>query len=118
MKYKDNMFVIYQDIQRDGDFVIFTGNYDFNGNPIGPENIVWSRGFDNKQDLAPSRFMVFKLSGGGNGRLETVRVDGTNYFRTWFVGDTLTSKARVQLTDSGILNLYDGPNVIWSSYGT
>ena len=105
-------------IQGDGNFVIFTGNYDFNGNPIGPENIVWSRGFDNKQDLAPSRFMVFKLSGGGNGSLETVRVDGTNYFRTWFVGDKLTSKARVQLTDAGILNLYDGPNVIWSSYGT
>jgi hypothetical protein len=105
-------------MQGDGNFVIFTGNYDFNGNPIGPENIVWSRGFDNKQDLAPARFMVFKLSGGGNGRLETVRVDGTNYFRTWFVGDTLTSKARVQLTDAGILNLYDGPNVIWSSYGT
>jgi hypothetical protein len=105
-------------IQGDGNFVIFTGNYDFNGNPIGPENIVWGRGFDNKQDLAPSRFMVFKLSGGGNGSLETVRVDGTNFFRTWFVGDRLTSKARVQLTDSGILNLYDGPNVIWSSYGT
>ena len=105
-------------IQGDGNFVIFTGNYDFNGNPIGPENIVWSRGFDGKQDLVPSRFMVFKLSGGGNGRLETVRVDGTNYFRTWSVGDSITSKARVQLTDAGILNLYDGPNVIWSSYGT
>jgi hypothetical protein len=105
-------------MQGDGNFVIFTGNYDFNGNPIGPENIVWGRGFDNKQDLAPSRFMVFKLSGGGNGSLETVRVDGTNFFRTWFVGDRLTSKARVQLTDAGILNLYDGPNVIWSSYGT
>lgn len=107
-------------MQGDGNFVIFTGNYDYNGNPIGEESIVWSKGFDGKQD-GPGRFMVFKLSGGGSGKLETLRVDYNSpvvYISTWSVGDRLTSKARVQLTDSGILNLYDGPNVIWSSYGT
>lgn len=107
-------------IQGDGNFKILTGNYDYNGNPMGEESIVWAKGYDGKQD-GPGRFMVFKLSGGGSGKLETLRVDYNSpvvYSTTWFVGGSITSKARVQLTDSGILNLYDGPNVIWSSYGT
>jgi len=104
-------------MQGDGTFKVTTGTYDYNGNPLGPEDVTWAKGNDGKQD-GPGRFMVFKLSGGGNGRLETVRVDNGSYFRTWFVGDSITSKARVQLTDAGILNLYDGPNVIWSSYAT
>jgi hypothetical protein len=104
-------------IQRNGAFKITTGTYNTNGMPLGPETVIWEKGKDGKQDIYPSRFMVFKLGS----ILETVRVDYNNtatpYIRTWSIGDSISPKAKLQLTDSGILNLFDGDRVIWSSYG-
>ena len=105
-------------IQSDGNFVVRTGTYDYNGNSLGSEQFVWARGYDGQQD-GPNRYMILKIMTGPNGRLETVRSDNNNYRQTWSIGDrNISPSARLQLTDSGILNLYDGASVIWSSYGS
>ena len=103
----------------DGNLIVLTGTYDYNGNLLGTDEVVWKRGGDGKTD-GPGRFSILKLTN----KLETVRVDFNKpdgqgrFIPTWQIGDSITSKARLQLTDSGILNLYDGPSVIWSSYGS
>ena len=105
----------------DGRIRINTGTYDINGSALGPESEMWTRGTISGGSVGT--FMVLKINVGSNGLLEIVRVDNNNtsepYRRTWgvFVGN-ISSKARLQLTDSGILNLYDGSNVVWSSYAS
>jgi hypothetical protein len=106
-------------IQENGAFKITTGTYDINGRPLGPETVIWERGKDGQLDIN-GKFVIFKLGGNGNGWLENLRVNYAKapvYVRTWGVGGSISSKAKVQLTDSGILNLYDNNAVIWSSYG-
>lgn len=106
-------------VQENGAFKITTGTYDINGRPLGPEIVVWERGKDGQLDIN-GKLVIFKLGGNGNGLLETLRVNYAKapvFVRTWGFGGSLSSKAKVQLTDSGILNLYDNDAVVWSSYG-
>ena len=105
-------------LQGDGDLVIYSGTYDYDGLPIGSERVVWSRGFDGKKD-GPGVYMILDITVGENGKLATVRADNDTYQERFSTPvQTLSSKARVQLTDAGILNLFDGANIIWSSYGS
>ena len=103
----------------DGNLYVLSGTYDYNGNLLGPDRVVWKRGGDGITD-GIKRFSILKLSD----KLETIRADFSKteaqgiFRQIWSAGVNTTSNARLQLTDSGILNLYDGPNVIWSSYGS
>jgi hypothetical protein len=109
-----------------GDFVISTGKFNERGEPLEPEVKIFTKGWDNSganqtPPLNPNNSRAFvwiysNLQGGG--QLEVGRTANNFWKVNWGSGrQTITSAARVQLNDAGVLNLFDGPNLIWSSYG-
>ena len=110
-------------IQSDGNFVVSTGTYDTRGNVLSPETYLFVKGWDNAgtdRGLNSENSVAFAWvrSSQVDGQFEV----GRSGNGVWFVnygsgGQKISNAARLQLSDAGILNLFDGPNLIWSSYG-
>ena len=111
-------------LQFDGNFVVNTGRYNERGQPLEAESLVFAKGYDNSganNNLNLSNSVAFvwiysNLQGGG--QLEVGRVGTGRWIVNYGSGrQNVSPAARLQLNDAGILNLFDGPNLIWSSYG-
>ena len=113
-------------LQPGGDFVVYTGKYNERGVPLEPkaEIAIFSKGWDNSganNGLNLGNSIAFawiysNLQGGG--QFEVGRAAQGRWIVNYGSGrQTVTPAARLQLSDAGILNLFDGPNLIWSSYG-
>lgn len=111
-------------IQPDGNFVVYTGKYTERGVPLEAEIAVFGKGWDNSganNNLNLSNSVAFvwiysNLQGGG--QLEVGRAGTGRWIVNYGSGrQNVSPAARLQLNDAGILSLFDGPNLIWSSYG-
>jgi hypothetical protein len=107
-----------------GDFVVSVGKFNERGVPLEPETKIFSKGWDNSGvnnnlNLSNSISFVWIYSNlQGGGQLEVGRSGNGRWIVNYGSGrQTVSPAARLQLDDSGILNLYDGLKLIWSSYG-
>lgn len=102
-------------IQQDGNFIIETGQFDSDGQPIEgttPE-IKTAFGWNQKNNSVSAVHLYAPNT--DNGQLEIVRLSPWEV--AWGSGrQKLGNDARLVLDDSGVLTLYAGENPRWSSY--
>jgi hypothetical protein len=102
-------------IQEDGNFAVFTGDYDTNGNLLegSTSTNVWGVGHHH----GPGAAFAWIYADPTQGQLEVGRLQ-PQWTVNWGSGrQKVSNAARLVLDDNGILMLYDGPAVIWTSFG-
>lgn len=118
-------------IQNDGNFVIYSGNFDEFGNEIlnfkidefgnkvfepSELTVVTAFGWNELNDSVPALRIFVPEDNSPTAQLEVIRTNP--YANAWGSGrQKLSNAARIVLDDSGVLTLYDGQTAKWSSYG-
>jgi hypothetical protein len=104
-------------IQGDGNLIIVTGEFDKQGNSLGPDEVVLAFGYD-AGETAPSFFTV---AWEGNQKINSyIAVGGLfpGYQHRWRTPGFKTSQqTKLVLDDYGNINLFDKDKIVWSSYG-
>lgn len=102
-------------IQEDGNFAVFTGDYDTKGNLLegSTSTNVWGVGHHH----GPGAAFAWIFADPTQGQLEVGRLQ-PQWTVNWGSGrQKVSNAARLVLDDNGILMLYDGTAVIWTSFG-
>lgn len=110
-------------IQGDGNVVITLGEFDKDGNQIREDEIVAAFGWSNGE-IAPN-FLLFTRDNSWQADKKDVLFTVGGLSPTWqarYNGPKIrtskvTSTPRLTLTDEGLINVYEGQQLLWTSYG-
>jgi hypothetical protein len=111
-------------IQSDGNFLVETGEFTFDGTRLSSKAVTFARGYNPE----PGGVYFVTVEAGLNarlasrfsvGRLRSDLAPTNGYRNNWSSPSfsTASTAVRLVLDDSGILSLYDDKTIIWSSYG-
>lgn len=92
-------------IQPDGNFVVYTGQFDVNGNSLQDTtvDVIFAKGWDNGQE---NEYFVELNNGLKIGAFNKVIYQSPEFQVT-----------RMELDDAGNLNLFNNTSIVWSTYG-
>lgn len=104
-------------MQDDGNFVIYRGNFDTKGQQLPNTNStpIWAQGYDQGAGN-PAYFSIRHDKNSGE---TTLVVGGLRNGIIRYKSEVLKTSETVKavLDDNGILNVYDGTNIVWTTFG-
>jgi hypothetical protein len=104
-------------IQDDSNVIITKGEYNKKGEPLAPDEVVVSFGWDNSA-TQPNYLTLKRPSESSKSVILAVGGTKPNFKDRWTTleFERVSNKARIVLDDIGILNIFDGERLVWSSF--